>query len=189
MDKREFLARLRKGLSGLNPADGEERINFYSEMIDDRMEEGVSEEDAVSEIGSIDDIVGQITAEVPPAPQKRSLKVWEIVLLALGSPIWISLGIAAAVVIISVYVSLWAVIISLWAVFGTVAACAVSSIPACVALCIDGHILSGIAMLAAGIVCAGLSVFAFYGCTLVTKHTVNLTVLCVKKLFRKKEDA
>ncbi|MBO5981935.1 MAG: DUF1700 domain-containing protein [Clostridia bacterium] len=189
MNKQEFLDRLRGELSILPSADTEERINFYSEMIDDRMEEGVSEEDAVAEIGSIESVVEQIIADMPQAPKKRKIKGWEILLLALGSPLWISLGIAAAAVIFSVYVSLWAVIISLWAVFGAVAACAVGSIPACVALCVGGHILSGITVLAAGIVCAGLSIFAFFGCKLATKGTVKLTKLCVKRLFRKKEEA
>ena len=57
MNKQEFVERLRKGLSGLPQDDIEERLTFYSEMIDDRMEEGLSEEEAVGEIGSVDDAV------------------------------------------------------------------------------------------------------------------------------------
>ena len=34
MNKQEFLAALREGLRGLPPADIEERIAFYDEMID-----------------------------------------------------------------------------------------------------------------------------------------------------------
>ena len=52
MNKQEFLSRLRKQLKGLE--DKEERITFYSEMIDDRMEEGLSEEEAVAAVGSLD---------------------------------------------------------------------------------------------------------------------------------------
>ena len=44
MNKQEFLAGLRKGLSGLPQEDIEERLLFYSEMIDDRIEEGMEEE-------------------------------------------------------------------------------------------------------------------------------------------------
>ena len=50
MNKQEFLAQLRKQLSGLPLKDAEDRITFYSEMIDDRMEEGLSEPEAVSAI-------------------------------------------------------------------------------------------------------------------------------------------
>lgn len=41
MSKQEFLAELRKALSGLPQGDIEDRLTFYSEMIDDRMEEGL----------------------------------------------------------------------------------------------------------------------------------------------------
>ena len=37
MNKREFLARLRKGLSGLPQDDIDEHLAFYSEMLEDRM--------------------------------------------------------------------------------------------------------------------------------------------------------
>ena len=43
MNKQDFLVQLRKGLSGLPQDDIEERLTFYKEMIEDRMEEGFSE--------------------------------------------------------------------------------------------------------------------------------------------------
>ena len=65
MTKQEFLNKLGKGLSCLPQEDIEERLTFYSEMIDDRMEEGFSEEDAVLEIGDIDEIISQTIADIP----------------------------------------------------------------------------------------------------------------------------
>ena len=106
---------------------------------------------------------------------KRHLSAGEIILLALGSPIWLSLGIAAFAVIFSLYISLWAVIISLWAVFASLAACVVGSVLACVIFSMGGNSISGLAVLAAGIVCAGLSIFMFYGCKAATKGTLVLT--------------
>jgi hypothetical protein len=41
MNKQEFLTALKKALSPLSKADLEERLSFYSEMIDDRIEEGL----------------------------------------------------------------------------------------------------------------------------------------------------
>lgn len=97
MNKQEFLGKLRSGLSGLPQGDVEERLTFYSEMIDDRMEEGISEEEAVCEIGSVDEIVSQIIADIPftklvreKIKPNRTLRPWEIVLLVLGSPVWLS---------------------------------------------------------------------------------------------------
>ena len=43
----------------------EERLEFYSEMIDDRIEEGKSEFEAVREIGDVDEVVSQIASETP----------------------------------------------------------------------------------------------------------------------------
>ena len=97
MNKQEFLDGLRKGLSGLPQADIEERLTFYGEMLDDRIEEGLSEEEAVAAAGSVNEIVRQTVADIPLAKiakerikPKRRLKAWETVLLALGSPIWLS---------------------------------------------------------------------------------------------------
>ena len=56
MNKQEFLAQLRKGLSGLPQDDIEERLTFYSEMIEDQTEEGLSEDEAVAQIGSVDEM-------------------------------------------------------------------------------------------------------------------------------------
>ena len=112
MNKQEFLAQLRKEITGLPKDDIDERLTFYSEMIEDRIEEGLSEEEAISEIGSVGEMAAQTIADTPLAKiakerirTKGRLKAWEIVLLVLGSPIWLSLGIAAAAVILALYVS------------------------------------------------------------------------------------
>ena len=55
--KNEFLEKLRNALFGLPNDDIEERIAFYNEMIDDKIEEGLSESQAVSEMGSIERII------------------------------------------------------------------------------------------------------------------------------------
>lgn len=199
MSKQEFLGLLRKGLSGLPQDDIEERLTFYSEMIEDRMEEGLSEEDAVAAAGSVDEIVAQVIADTPLAKiakerikPKRRLKGWETVLLILGSPIWFSLAVAAFAVLFSLYVSLWAVIISLWAVFVSLAACSVGGVLACVIFAAGGSGASGVAMLAAGLACAGLTVFLFYGCRAAAKGALRLTknvAIRIKNCFIRKEEA
>lgn len=189
MNKQEFLTRLGKGLMGLPKGEIEERLTFYREMIEDRMEEGLSEEEAVSAVGDVDEIIAQIEADVPPtkkakgeAKSKRRLTVWEIVLLVLGSPIWLSLAIAAGAVVLSLYVVLWSVLISLWAVFGSLAVCAVGGAAGGVIIACGDNLLSGIAVIGAGLVCAGIAVFLFYGCREATKGTVNLTKQCASRM-------
>lgn len=183
MSREEFLEQLRNGLSGLSQDDIEERLTFYSEMIEDGKEEGLSEEQAVAAVGAVDEIVTQAVAESDsakaakePVKSKKRLSVGEIILLVLGSPIWLSLGIAAFAVIISLYFLLWAVIISLWAVFASTVASSIAGVLACVFHIAGGNgSIYGIAMLAAGIVCAGLSVLMFYVCKAVTTWTVMIT--------------
>lgn len=197
MGKQEFLTQLRAGLSGLPREDMEERLTFYSEMIDDRMEEGLSEEDAVSGIGPIDTIIAQIISEIPPVKQpkkaatRKQWTAWEIVLLVLGSPIWLSLLISAFAVVFSLYVALWSVIVSMWSVFGSLIACALGSIVACIGFVICRQNSAGLAMIGAGLICAGLSIFMFYACKAATNGTVVLAkkIVCwIKGCFHKKED-
>ena len=182
MTKNEFLAQLRKGLSGLREADMAGQLSFYSEMIEDRIEEGLSEEEAVSAVGSVEEIIAQINKDTPLQKNtNRRLKVWEIVFLVLGSPIWLSLGIAVIAVMVSRYISVWAIIIALWTVFVSLAACSFGAVAAGVVFACSGKVLSGAAIIAGGILCAGLSIFMFYGCKAVTKGILALTKICFIK--------
>jgi len=199
MTKQVFLAELRKKLRGLPERDIEDRLTFYDEMIDDRKEEGLSEAEAVAAIGSIDQIARQAIADTPLIKiaqerirPKRSLKAWEITLLAVGSPVWLSLAIAAVAVLCAVYVSLWSVVAALWAAFGAFAVGSVASVPVCVIFIAGGSGASGVALLAAGMVCAGFAILTFYGCMATTKGIIKLTkaiAVWVKMLVIKKEEA
>ena len=190
MGKQEFLDRLRKGLSGLPPKEAEERLSFYSEMIDDRMEEGLSEEAAVAAAGSVEGLLAQVTAApVKTGKGEKQHKPWIVLLLVLGSPVWLPLGIAALAVALSLCISIWAVIISLWSAFGAVAACGVAGVLAGGVLAAGGNVSAGLAVLGGAFICAGLSVFFFLGCKALTKATAMLTGKLVKKCFTKKEVA
>ena len=198
MNKQAFLIKLRKGLSGLPKDDIEEHISFYCEMIDDRMEDGIPEETAVCEIGTVDEIVSHIIADIPLTKlvkekimPKKKLRLWEIIFLALGSPIWLSLLIAAFAVILSFYVVLWSVIIVLWAVFISSAACGLAGIVSGIYFAIGSNSLTGIATIGMGIICVGLSIFVFFGCKIITKVFLALTkklISRIKKCFIKKEE-
>ena len=65
MSKNEFLYKLKKKLRGVPKNELEERLNFYSEMIDDRIDEGFSEHEAVARIGTVEDVANQILREYP----------------------------------------------------------------------------------------------------------------------------
>ena len=179
MTKLNFLFSLRDRLCGLPQKDVEERLSFYSEMIEDRMEEGLSEEEAVAAVGSVDEIAAQIIMEIPPAKEtakpRRQFKSWEIILLILGSPIWLSLVIAAVAVVFSL-------LISVWAVFGSLVACSFAGVVSGIVFLMTGNELASVAMLALSLIFAGLSIFLFFGCKVATKGTVSLTKRIAKSI-------
>ena len=168
-------------------------------MIDDRIDEGALEEEAISAIGSVDAIVAQILSDIPlltivkhKVKPKRKILAWEIALIALGSPIWLSLLISAVAVIISLYATLWTLIVSLWAVWASFIACSLGGIFAGIVFGFTSNAVSGFFMIGAGIILAGLTIFLFFGCKSATRGAVILTkkmALGIKKIFTKKEAA
>ena len=196
MNKKEFLALLKKKLSGLPKEDIEERLAFYAESIDDRVEEGLTEAEAVAEIGPADRIASQIMDEIPitklvkeRVKPTRRLSALEITLLVLGSPIWLSLLVSFLAVILSLYVVIWAVIISLWAVSVSLIACAAACPIAGIVLIFKGEGTQGLVLISAGLVCAGLAILAFPACRACSKGSWLLAkklTLGLKKLFIRK---
>lgn len=196
MTKIEFCEMLRAELSGMPREELDERIGFYIEMIDDRMEEGLSEEDAVSDVGTVKEIAAQILADTPMTKivkekikPKRKLRAWEIVLLAVGSPIWLSLLAAAFVVLISMYAVLWSMIGCIWAVFGSLVGSSTGAVAQGVFLIVRGTVAWGIGSFGVALVCAGVSIFAFIGCLYATRGVVCLTkgifLWCKRRLIHK----
>ena len=195
MNKFEFLTQLRAKLWSIPQEDAQRSVEYYREMIEDRMEEGLTEEEAVAAVGDLEEIVKTILAETPQipvpvkAPEKPGLRWWEITLLILGSPIWASLLIAAVSVVFSLWISLWAVVISLYATAVSLGAAAIGCIAGSFFMFQNG---AGTVMVAwgAALVCAGLAILFVMLSNLAAKGMVKLTGLCVqgvKGIFQRKE--
>ena len=121
MTKQEFLSELERALGKLPHAEVEQALAFYDEAISDRMEDGLSEAEALAGLGPVDEIAAQIAAETPPIPRaiaraNTGSRTLNIVLLAVFSPIWVPIVLALAAAALAVYVAIWAVIAALWAV-------------------------------------------------------------------------
>lgn len=200
MTKIQFILALRDKISRLPSSDIEERLGFYSEMIEDRMEEGLLEEEAVAAIGDIDAIAEQILSEAAPKEQskivtenkstaddiqKKHLSPLAIALIILGFPLWFSLLAAAFSAVLALYIALWAVIISLWAILGSLIGCAIGGTVAVIVLFASGHSLTGAALLGCAAVSAGLAILFFYLCKYATKGAAYLTKLPFTKRRKK----
>lgn len=193
MNKNEFLTALRERLQGLPEEDINKSIDFYCEMIDDRVEDGMSEAEAVDALGNIEEIISQILSEVSlpklvkeKVKPKRALKAWEIVLLVLGAPLWIPLLATVILTVLAVYLSVWSVIISLYAVDLSIAVSGLACIGVAVALLFDGQFVPAGAVFGTGLVCMGLAILLFFAFNLVTKGILWVSkkvLLGIKGLF------
>lgn len=196
MTKAEFTARLRKKLSGLPEEDIEKSLEYYAEMISDREEDGLDEESAVAAVGTPDAIAEIILADTPlpklireKVTPRRALRVWEIVLLIIGSPLWLTIALAVGVVILAVYLTLWAAAAALYAVVLSLAAGAVGGAAAIIPMFASGHIVQGIFCLGLGLFCAGLSILMFFVSNAAGRYIAALgrkILLGIKRCFIRK---
>ena len=181
MNKQVFLNKLRAELSGLPESDIAERLAFYGESIEDRMEDGLSEEEAVAGMGQPEAIAAQIRAELPQPPTggakraPRRLQGWEILLLVLGFPLWLPLLIAAFALLLSAWIVLWALVLCLWAAELSLAAGAFGGLAAALQYLLRGEMAQGQLLVGAALVLGGLAILLFHGCKAAAKGAAHLT--------------
>ena len=184
MKKTEFLDALSRGLSSLPKREREERVNFYREMIEDRIEEGIPEEEAVAGVGTVDGIVSQILSERPAVvgePQKKSGgRVGLILLLVLVFPVWFPLLLALFVSIVS---ALFSFFVTLWAVELSLAAGAIGGVGSFFVLLFTGQFAPAFFTLGAALVSGGLAILLFFGAVAVTKALGRGIAQVVRILF------
>ncbi len=195
MNKEQFLIELASALAGLPEEDIEKSLEYYSEMIDDRIEDGLSEEEAVAALGTIDEIRAQIIKDTPltkivkeRVKPKRSFRGWEIAVIIIGFPLWFSLLVAAFAVAFSLYISLWAVIISLYAVNVCFFACALAGLVAAAADFATGNPAGGLFFVGASLLCVGIGILWIFLCKWSAYGLVWLGKVSIKSLFIRKEN-
>jgi uncharacterized membrane protein len=166
-------------------------------MIDDRIEDGLSEAEAVEAVGPVDELVRQAVADVPlqtlvkqKLRPERTRSGWEIALLIVGFPLWFPLLLAAAAVVFSLYLSIWAMVISLFAVvlslFVSGLALLFLWIPNLSTLNLGGILI----FLGAGFLLVGLSILLFYASLAAARGAALLgkkLMLGIKHSFIRKE--
>lgn len=191
MKKKEFLKELENNLKGLPQRDIDERVEFYSEMIDDRIEDGKTEEQAVAEIGSIDEVVDQIAKDTSlvrlvknKIQPKRSIGGLGIVLLILGFPLWFPLLITFFVLVLVFFILMWVLVIVTYGIEAALFGSAGIYVAAAFAQMSDGVPFKGSAGMAIALLGAAL-VFIFV-CIAATKlsYRFNKSVLTgIKRSF------
>jgi uncharacterized membrane protein len=178
VNREEFSEELKKKIAGLPPEEIEGRVSFYNEIIDDHMEEGMSEEDAVAALGSVDSIAEKIMAELPitqliggQVNPGRKNSAGRTVFLICMFPVWIILF----ALVIALYAVIWALVIALYCVVIAFATVALTGIPGSVYMLVQGRKSEAALVLAIAIFMAGLTVVLVIASIAATKGAARLT--------------
>ena len=171
MKKKDFLRSLRLRLYGMPKEDVERSVSYYSEMIDDRIEDGYSESAAVRAVGSVEDAVAQIRLGMPeqtvaytPKKEKQvsGMKTWQIVLLCATAIVWVPVlialvfGVALPIVIVA-----FVLVIVAFAVFVAVFATGVGLSISSVVYFLEGNAIGAVTVIGGGMVMIGLGLILF----------------------------
>ena len=112
MNKTQFCALLENKLKPyLSPKEMYKTLNFFEEMIDDRIDEGLSEEEAVSQLGDINIIVDQILDE-HNIGKKQTKLVWRFI----PRKIHTELGFIITVLLLPAWITIFSLVASLFIV-------------------------------------------------------------------------
>ncbi|MCR4740172.1 MAG: DUF1700 domain-containing protein [Lachnospiraceae bacterium] len=197
MNKQEFLTALENRLAGLSQEDINERLSFYGEMIDDRVEDGISEEEAVSMIGSVDFVVDQIMSEIPISrlvkdrvALKKKSGTLPVVLMIILFPVWFPLAVSVFAVLLSLYIVLWILVLCFYIVDLSLALSSFLCIGAIFLYLSKGNPAGAVLSFGALILLSGLAILCFPACNAFAKGVCILTrriLLSIKNRFVGKE--
>ena len=199
MNKERFLRMLRAKLSGLEREDIEKSVEYYSEMIDDRIEDGYTELDAVRAVGSVDEAADRIFSECSllSITKRRIAKVarqssFKTVVVIATSPIWVPVLIALMAVVLSLAVAVaaivFSVVIALFAVDIALFAASIGLIGVSVVYVIEGAFGATATLIGGGMVMLGVAILLFSACKVLGVGAFKLVkglLLGIKKLIIK----
>ena len=161
MNRAKFLRSLERALRAYPRDSVQKTLDYYDEMISDRMEDGLSEEQAVNALGSIEDIVHSLPQAETPVPAGRRRKGWSTALIVLGFPLWLPLLIAFFALLLSGLIVLLAAIVCLFALELALAAAAVWAAAAGLYQLLKLNWAQALCLFGGALSCAGLSCLLF----------------------------
>ena len=184
MTKIEYLKTLKRAIKQLKNEERDKSLAYFSEVIDDRIEEGISEEDAVSELESVEDAAERIIAEARTQGQlKPKRSALEITLIVVGFPLWFPVLLTVSLVALTVYALVWVII---GALFLVSAALAVSGIAGIIGLFMYMGSSAAFAIFGVGLVCSGLGIALFIPVLYMAKAYAKATPVIWNKLIYRK---
>ncbi len=175
---KQFLQQLKIRLNHLPPLEVGKVLSYYSESLEDKLEDGFTEEEAVKSFGSIEDIVKNIEEEISlstivieKVKSKRKKdsemnkgevnKILIIIMIALTFPIWIGVVGGLFGLILAFYSILWTIPIAVGSMYVCLYPIAITNVLFGFVRIVTMDIFSGLALLGVGIVSIGIAI-AFY---------------------------
>lgn len=199
MTKAEFLSELRARLSSLPEEDIQRATNFYSEAISDRMEDGLSEQEAIFAIGTPEAAAQSVLMDTPlptlvraqaNETQRRSgisTAVWIILAIVLF-PVWLPVLCVLFGLVIAVYAVLFGLLIAAVAsVLGVIVA-GIGMIVGGIAFGFTASPFSGLCAVGAALIAIGIGMLLIVPCIYIVKGIVWLIKevgIAIKGLFVK----
>lgn len=194
MTRTDFLDELKNLIKDYPVEETEKSIEYYNEMIDDRIEDGMSEEDAVKSLGDVKDIAKEIEIEMPmktivkkkvKEKKEENIPIWVILLLVLGFPVWAPLLLALGIGAFSLYIALWSVVLALWAVDAALFVSVIAGLLAIGITMVKGSMLSAIIYFGATLVLIGLALLGLIGCFYASKGLAALFAAIFRSIKKK----
>ena len=201
MNKLEFINALARQLSPLPTEEITALLNYYTELIDDRMDDGMGEEEAVASLGSVEelaktilngsdttDTVRPIPADDSISPAKKRIHPLVVILLILGSPVWLSLAAGLLSAAAGVYVVAWTLLLLVVFLPVLLIAVGIFSAAAVFFAAVTPNTLAvrflgcGVTLLAAGVGALLLPLSIF-----LVRKFIALHRLVLRRLFKRKE--
>ena len=186
MTREEFLSRLGELLACLPAEQVEETKAFYAEVIADRMEDGMGEEEAVAAIGTPGEVAEAVLDDLPAVPRaiartrrRSNALLWALAIV--GSPVWVPLLLAFVAVAFIVYVCIWVLALCVWIVavaFGGIGLTELAFAACGVAI---GHVPYVLASAGMGFGLTGLALLVGMGAWEASKQIARLSALWAKK--------
>lgn len=186
MTRDEFLNRLGELLACLPADQVKETQEFYAEVIADRMEDGMTEAEAVAAMGTLGEVAEATLDELPAVPRaiartkrKSTALLWALAIV--GSPVWIPLLLAFVAVAATVYICIWVLALCVWIVAAAFGGAGVVGLLFAVDGIIIVHVPYVLTSMGMGFASIGVALLAGAGAWTASKQIARLSALWAKK--------
>ena len=153
MSRAEFLRLLRWRLAQMPQSEIEKNVAYYDEMFSDMIEDGMTEEEAAARLGDPEEIAKELLRDMRSRVRPSGgWTAFSILLAVVLCPIWLPLLIAAAAIVLGLFIALWAVALAVLAVVVALVVGAVTLVGAAIFgyLSVPWGLLTGMALIALG---------------------------------------